>query len=314
MNNNNTTAVTNASTSSLPLTREEMATYMSYLTETTEAQNNAFVEALSNLKDTYNKKIDTLCDTIKDSITLLVKAQTDNSAGIESLRKSLFVIGKSFSSINNTATDVKSVRQVNPKLVNTASVTDVKEWIGKAWDSCEIIGNKCGKTKLRVLRDVYAHLREIDGEFDEVYNEYKNGNVFNKPSIINMIGYSDHYRPLVEEYIKQLYYQCCPVKTAVNITLQADNVKTKKKSKSLALRCIPGDVEDIISDYAKKRGISNRGASNILVSKLSKSCGLNFYKAKEDFLKNIGYKNCGSTYFISQVPALLAMFKSIAEE
>lgn len=306
MNNNNTTAVTNASTSSLPLTREEMATYMSYLTKTTEAQNNAFVEALSNLKDTYNKKIDTLCDTIKDSITLLVKAQTDNSAGIESLRKSLFVIGKSFSSINNTTADVKSVRHVNPKLVNTASVTDVKEWIGKAWDSCEIIGNKCGKTKLRVLRDVYAHLREIDGEFDEVYKEYKDSNAFNKPSIINMIGYSDHYRPLTEEYIKQLYKQCLPKKSRVR--------KTNRDFQSMDVRYTPDTIKEIVSKYAKRHGVSEHSATTTLFKKLRKSCGINFKKAKEDYMEKLGYCQCGSGYFVSKTPALMEMLKVLAEE
>lgn len=307
-----------------PLTREEMATYMDYLNTNTENtaksiksycdnQTNMFVDAISNLKDTYNTKITQLCD----KISLLVEAQTDSTKHIESLRKSLFAISKDIAcayatvaNATNTADGVKKPdnkvkKEINPKFVSSLSNADALKWGNDVWKSCGIIGKRCGKTNSQVLEDIYNALRKIGEDIDGMFKEYCEY-MGRKESIGAMISRSDYYRPLVEKYIKELHVKYYPEKYAFK-----DIVHTCPSKE--AIEC-PQVVKDIITGYAKKRNISEQAACSILYRKLKKASNIDFNAEKKAFENRIGFKNSSPGYFVSKMPNLLSIMKSVAEE
>lgn len=295
-----------------PLTREEMATYVDYLNTNTattakmikeycDSQTEAFVSALSNLKDTYNKKIDKLCDQIE----LLVNAQNNNSGYIESLRKSLFVIGKDIAKSAATLPLADQKKEINPKLVNSLSNEESSTWINDAWKSCSIIGKRCGKTKLQVLREVYGILRKSGEDIDKMMEEYK-GSFYGKPSLINMIGHSDYYRPIVEKHIKELHVKYYPEKYEFK--------NTSYSCPSQEVMGCPQNIKSLLVSYAKKNNVSEHAARNIVYKKLKDTADIDFNAERSTFAKNIGYKRCSSGYFVSKVPALLTIMKKIVEE
>lgn len=301
---NNTAFITNETTlpsftdmdqiTKNPVTKEELALYATYLNaslndylqayeERSAEENRILLSAVSQLNDTYAQKFDALLSVVQN----LADAIKGSSVLAEPVKAA-------------------PARTTNPAFINTMDEAATRVWLNKVWKSCEIIGKRCDKTKMQILLAVYKAIRDQGVDLYKYHKEWKQTEAGRlKQSQINMCA-SDHFRPMVESCLKDMYIKYYPEKYTINEISGFANKSTE------LINC-PESVHALIRKYAKKHNITESAAFSKAYRTLASNSGVKLKEMSKQYAQSVGYKNCCVGYMISKTDVLMAELKRIVE-
>lgn len=255
-----------------PLTREEMASYFMYMMNTF-SEYTKVLDRRDQEREVYLKSTAELLNTTISELKN-IKAVAPALPGVIIEKQSV----------------------VNPLLKNTLSKNECSEWINRAWSRASLIGDRTGKTAVRVFGSIYDSIRK-DVPFDDLYSEYCKTGV--RCSKIGMCGNSDYLRQRVDKEFDILEHS--------NKLTKVDKVEPKKAWAT------PDCVKRIVERYADKNGLSYTHAYAVVYGIMDFTGKVNIKHDTVEYAKKIGVAKCSPAYYISQNPKMMELLKQVTE-
>lgn len=210
-----------------------------------------------------------------------------------------------------------SVTPQNPLKDNDAfSNTSDFEWLQKAWKSAEIIGRKAGKSKTKVLMDVYRMFRKDGIAIDDYMAKYRSIHPTNA-SYIGMIASNPGLRYDFQEYIKKLYAVYYPEKivNTSNSDINASSNRRTGGNRHIMYHTTPDNIIAGVEKYRKKHSFkSNAAALRSLSRKMSKVGNVNMAQLRKDKALEVHYCYVSFGYLVNSDPSLRALFDKVVNE
>lgn len=314
MTNEITTINSNSSIASLPLSREEMAMYVTYLDDSMSKyinviqkqineQNALLINALNKVVESCISKFDnvnTILENVSGQNTNVSEAIRESTADLKnvlssSVSEAIKVAVSSGSTARNGFLPVKT-----SKFSNTLSYQQTAEWIQSVWAACDEIGKATNRSKTNVISEVYKQMRKSGVDVDDLYAQWRETDIGKyKVSKINMCT-ADSLRPQVD--------------AAIKVLKKTYHVKSKNVPMSIKINKCPLEIRNLIFDYSKKKAVNMLWASRILYKKLGETTNSNMTEDAKEYAKSIGYASCGVGYYISTKKELVSILRQIVKE
>lgn len=302
---------------------------MTKVAESLTAMNNNVL----NFQGDYNASKNNLLESTKDIAMLtkalgraMVKVNEDankSSEKTQDLLSRLIAMNNDSNSVSQDLlnrlieTHNVSVTPQNPLKDNDAfSNTSDFEWLQKAWKSAEIIGRKAGKSKTKVLMDVYRMFRKDGIAIDDYMAKYRSIHPTNA-SYIGMIASNPGLRYDFQEYIKKLYAVYYPEKivNTSNSDINASSNRRTGGNRHIMYHTTPDNIIAGVEKYRKKHSFkSNAAALRSLSRKMSKVGNVNMAQLRKDKALEVHYCYVSFGYLVNSDPSLRALFDKVVNE
>ena len=309
-----------------PLNNEETALYATIYTNVVNklltsaieklcaAQTVAITESAEKILGKINEKFDNFIDSYE-------KGKTDYQSDVSSIKDSFSTLAVELPQIlklqnETTASLVNAINMTvaknaqsepdNPRFHNSMSEKESVKWIKDIWNTCKIIGRRCGKDKKAVLFDIYAIVRTSYPTIKTDYASYRSM----KPrcSQISMCGHSDYYRPIIENAATLLHMKYYPEDHGISSIVKSNTIN------SVSIMKTPESIVNLVDAYCEKHGITYMSAISTLFKKFHNKCSFDVYEGRRKYANSLGYKNCSMAYYVANNKDLMDIFKSIVEE
>ena len=311
----------------MPLTREELATYVNYYNDIMKTVLEKFAEVttkqdkeITNLRAELNSSV----KTFSDDITSLIKTQTEQQEKLFGNIGDIITIIKesdikssyeSFISRNSETTNISEHVNKNTGILSSYKSADsISKWIHSAMDQASSLAAIMETTRGAFLNTLYREISEElqrdDIDFNKLAEEYSK--THEKKSKINMIGSSDVLRLMFEKKFNN-YYRKYVLNSKIAFSAKSPAEKIQSDPRTIAARKIPAEVQQLL-EIITDDGNTVRSVLHKTYNKIRSKYNVDLKDWVNECCAANNLKSCSIAYAISNNEEYMRKFKEVIKE
>jgi hypothetical protein len=270
---------------SLPLTREEMVTYISYMDNNLKNIFEIMNQNSKQVNESFISAIDSINVTVAKRDDLLIKA-INNLANEQRIANNITKSNVVLSD-NSDAFALKNI------FSNSLDENKTNMWLSDFKDMCDIVGRKNKKNWIDIFNIIWE---KINAKYNIQYL------CFDKNPMVSVVPRSDFLRKVASDYLMELHNDVLRNNKSWHIPRSLDT-------------CHGNDVvENLYKKYAKNNNISLQAARLRMSKKLKRWVGPEFDYLKKQYETKNGFKKVSFAYFVVNDSVMLKQLEKISEE
>lgn len=302
-----------------PITREELAAFLSYNTHTITDQSTAITNAFEKMNDIISKKLSSIdmainqqnetLTALSNAVDLIYQFLQSYQTSENNRNKKLIDIQatgnlKLDNIMKNMEKLVESKHELRKEFINTLSDEECNRWKNEVFDGrCrEIMGKNFNYYSSAIM--VYDEMKNAGVDINNLIKDARNNHLYNRPK--ELIAHSDYLRTEAELAISRLRDNYSNI------------IEVSKKNKfsvplSMQLNNTPLEVKKCIVEYSKLNNTTYTKAQRELYKLIGKANKVVLSDEAKKFAKKYGYKNCCIGYLIGNTPKLFRLLCKLSK-